>query len=111
MCKLITNVTLERIRPWYEAQLSKEQNGFRRNRDARDGIYSIKRIHRISNRKKQQFYLPFVDLTTLFDRILRKWTSDSIRLCFPEGESVKLLDILGKLYQKIFLTYQDAQHS
>ena len=30
VCKLIINVILERIRPWYEAQLSKEQNGFRR---------------------------------------------------------------------------------
>ena len=30
VCKLIINITLERIRPWYEAQLSKEQNGFRK---------------------------------------------------------------------------------
>ena len=31
--KLIINVILERIRAWYEAQLSKEQNGFRRKRE------------------------------------------------------------------------------
>ena len=51
----------------------------------------------------------FVDLTAAFDRIARKWLFDSIRLRFPEGESVKLFDILGKLYQKISLTYQEAQ--
>ena len=34
---------------------------------------------------------------------------DSIRLQFPEGESVKLFNILGKLYQKTYLTYQEAQ--
>ena len=47
VCKLIINITLERIRPWYEAQLSKEQNGFRRNRGAANGIYPMKRIHQI----------------------------------------------------------------
>ena len=41
VCKLIINIILERIRPWYEAQLSKEQNGFRRNRGTTDGIYSM----------------------------------------------------------------------
>ena len=29
------------VRPWYEAQLSKEQNGFKRNRGTTDGIYSM----------------------------------------------------------------------
>ena len=47
VCKLIINITLERIRPWYEAQLSKEQNGFRRTRGAANGIYPMKRIHQI----------------------------------------------------------------
>ena len=31
VCKLIISIILERIRPWYEAQLSDEQNGFRKN--------------------------------------------------------------------------------
>ena len=69
----------------------------------------MKRIHQISNRKKQPLYLLFIDLTAAFDRIPRKWLFDSIRLRFPEGESVRLFDILGKLYQKISLTYQEAQ--
>ena len=69
----------------------------------------MKRIHQISNRKKQPLNVLFIDLTAAFDRIPRKWLFDSIRLRFPEGESVKLFDILGKLYQKISLTYQEAQ--
>jgi len=32
ICKLFVNIILERIRPWYEAQLSEEQNGFRKDR-------------------------------------------------------------------------------
>ena len=94
---------------WYEAQLSKEQNGFSKNLDTTDGIYSMKRIQQVLNRKKHPLYLLFVNLTTSFDRIPRKRLFDSIRLRFPEGESVKLFHILGKLYLKRFLTYQEAQ--
>ena len=98
VCKLIINIILERIRPWYDAQLSKELNGFRRNRDTADGIYSMKRIHQISNRKKLPLHLLFVDLTAAFDRIPRKWLLDPIRLHFPEGESVKLFESIRDQY-------------
>ena len=109
VCKLIINIILERIKPWYEAQLSDEQNGFRKNRGTTDGIYSIKRVHQISNRKKQPLYLLFVDLTAAFDHIPRKWLFDSIRLRFRESDRVKLFDILEHLYQKTSLTYDEAQ--
>ena len=85
LCKLIINIILERIIPWYEAQLSEEQNGFRKNRGTTDGIYSLKRAHQISNRKKQPLFLLFVDLTAAFDHIPRKYLFDSIRLRVPEG--------------------------
>ena len=97
VCNLIINIILERIRPWYEAQLSKERNGFRRNRDTTDEIYSMTRIHQISNCKELPLCLLFIDLTAAFDRIPRKWLFDLIRLRFPKGESVKLFHILGKL--------------
>ena len=69
------------------------------------------RIHQIQNREKQPLHLLFADLTPAFDRIPRKWLFDSIRLCFSESESVKLFDILGTLYHKTALTYQEAQAS
>ena len=108
VCNLIINIILERIRPWYEAQLSKEQNGFRRNRGTTDEIYSMTRIHQISNCKKLPLCLLFIDLTAAFDRIPRKWLFDSIRLRFSKGESVKLFHILGKLCQKTSMTYQES---
>ena len=61
------------------------------------------------SRKKQSLYLLFVDLIAALDGILRKFLFDSIRLCFPEGENVKLFNILEKLYQKTSITYQEAQ--
>ena len=42
--KLIIMLILARSRPWYEAQLTDEQNGFRSDRGCADGIYTAKRI-------------------------------------------------------------------
>ena len=100
VCNLVINIILERIRPWYEAQLSKEQNGFRKNRGTTDGIYSMKRIHQIGKRKKLPLYLLFVNLTAAFDCISRNWLFDSIKVCFPEGQSVKLFYILENSTRK-----------
>ena len=58
--KLIINIILERIRPWYEAQPK-------------------------LNWKKQTLYLLFVEVTAAFDRIPRKLLLDSIRIPIPEG--------------------------
>ena len=52
VCKLIINIILERLRPWYEAQLTDEQNGFRKDRGTTDGIYTIKRVQQITDKKK-----------------------------------------------------------
>ena len=96
---------LEWIRPWYKAQLSEEQNGYRKIRGTADVIISMKRVHQISDRKKQTWYVSCVDLTAAFDCVPMLF--NSIRLCFPEGENVKLLYILEKFYQKTSLTYQE----
>ena len=86
---VIINIILEQLRPWYEAQLSEEQNRFWRNRSTTDRIYSVKNI-----------FISVICQLNSSIRIPRKWLSDTIRLRFPEGENVKLFDILGKFYQK-----------
>ena len=82
VCKLVINLILDRLHPWYEAQLSEEQNGFRQDRGTTDGIYTVKRVQQITHRKKQPLFLLFVDLTAAFDHIPRKWLFDSIKLRF-----------------------------
>lgn len=109
VCKLIMNIILSRLQPWYEAQLTEEQNGFRSNRGTTDGIYTIKRIQQITNRKKQPLYLLFVDLTAAFDHIPRGWMFDSIRLRFCNNQNTLLIDILEKLYQNTSLTFKEAK--
>ncbi|XP_066925162.1 uncharacterized protein [Clytia hemisphaerica] len=57
ICKLLVNIILERLRPWYDAQLTDEQNGFRQNRGTTDGIFILKQIQQITDRKKQPLFL------------------------------------------------------
>ena len=104
VCKLVINLILARIRTWYEAQLTDDQNGFRTDRGTADGIYTLKRVQQITNRKKQPLFLLFVDLTAAFDHIPRKWLFDSIKLRFPKGEYPKVFQILEKLYSNTTLT-------
>lgn len=99
VCKLIINIILKRLQLWYEAQLSDEQNGFRKDRGTTDGIFTVKRVQQITDRKKQPLFLLFVDLSAAFDHINRKWLFDSIKLRFPEGEYPKLFVILENLYK------------
>ena len=93
---------------WYELQLTDEQNGFRKDRGTTDGIYTIKRIQQISSRKRQPFFLLFVDLTAAFDHIPRKWLFDSIALRFFNHQKPRLFDILEELYNHTSLTYDEA---
>ena len=107
VCKLVVNIILERLRPWYEKQISDEQNGFRSNCGTTDGIYTIKRVHQISHRKTQPLFLLFVDLSAAFDHIPRKWLFDSINLRFSNNQNPCMMTILKTLYQHTSLTYEE----
>ena len=79
VCKLLVNIILERLRPWYDAQLTDEQNGFRQNRGTTDSTFVLKRIQQITDRKKQPLFLLFVDLTAAYDHIPRSRLFQSIK--------------------------------
>ena len=108
VCKLIMSIIIDRLRPWYERQLTDEQNGFRQNRGTTDSIYTLKRVHQITHKKKQPLFLLFVDLTAAFDHIPRKWLFESIRLRFPDRMNIKLLQILETLYSDTSLTFEET---
>ncbi|XP_066935519.1 uncharacterized protein [Clytia hemisphaerica] len=111
VCKLAINMILERLRPWYENQLSDEQNGFRKDRGTTDGIYTVKRVHQISNKKSEPTFLLFVDLSAAFDHIPRSWLFESIKLRFPDRSIPRTFEILQTLYENTTLTYDDAMIS
>jgi len=99
------------LRPWYELQLTDEQNGFRRDRGTTEAICTVKRTQQISNRKKKPLFLLFVDLPAAFDRIPRKWLFESIGLRFNTDQSPHLLDIMEKLYSNTTLTFEEANET
>ena len=111
VCKLAINIILDRLRPWYEKQLSEEQNGFRKDHGTTDGIFTVKRVHQISNRKLQPMFLLFVDLSAAFDHIPRTWLFESIKLRFPNRELPRNFEILEGLYRNTTLTYDESMVS
>lgn len=49
LCKILVIIILERLREWYDENLSDQQQGFRPGRGTTDGIYLVKRLQQISN--------------------------------------------------------------
>ena len=62
VCKLIINIILVRIRPWYEAQPNIES-------------------------EKTTFISVICRTSAAFDHIPKKWLFDAIRIRVPEGEN------------------------
>ena len=111
ICKLVINIILERLRSWYEAQVSDEQIGFRKDRGTTDGIYTLKRIQQITDRKKQPLFLLFVDLTAAYDHIPRSWLFQSIKMRFQNKEHPRMIDILEQLYKQTSLTFLETDET
>ena len=44
LCKILIVIILNRLKAWYESQLTDQQQGFRSGRGTTDGIYVAKRV-------------------------------------------------------------------
>ena len=62
-------VILDRLRNWYDQQLSDNQNGFRSGRGTADGIYITKRVQQSTDQMEKPLYILFVDLTAAFNHV------------------------------------------
>ena len=67
LCKIMIIMILDRLRKWYDEQLSDNQNGFSSGRGTADGIYITKRVQQIIDQMETPLYILFVDLTAAFD--------------------------------------------
>ena len=97
-CKILVAIILERIRQWYEKQISDQQQGFRKVRGICDGIHIIKRIQQVSYRSEKQLFMLSVDLRAAFDHVNRVWLFKFIHQRIPIAQRNKLLNLLESVY-------------
>ena len=91
LCKILVIIILERLREWYDENLSDQQQGFRSGRGTTDGIYLVKRLQQVSNITKRKIFALFIDLTAAFDHVNRNWLFASIRQRFPNNQDTFFL--------------------
>ena len=98
-CKLFINVIINRLKTWYENQMTDQQQGFRSGRGTTDSIYIIKRVHEVTDKKKMPVNILFVDLAAAFDHVERSSMFKTIRRRLSDDSDSKLLDLLETLYE------------
>ena len=91
-------IIINRLKSWYEEQLSDQQQGFRPGRGTADGIFFVKSVQQITNKMKKPAFLLFVDLTAAFDKVERKWLFESIKMRMPNTSNKLLIELLEKIY-------------
>ena len=98
LCKIMVAIILNRLKQWYNLQLSDQQQGFRQGRGTTDAIFILKRVQQICRKGKKKVYALFIDLTAAFDHVNRKWMFQSILQRLPEGNNKKMFRILQSIY-------------
>ena len=73
LCKIMAILIINRLKNWYDHQLSDQQQGFRTGRGTTDGIFIAKRVQQVTDKMKKPVFLLFVDLTAAFDHVEREW--------------------------------------
>ena len=53
LCKIMVTIILNRLKKWYNLQLSDQQQGFRQGRGTTDGIFILKRVQQISKKSQE----------------------------------------------------------
>ena len=91
-------IIINRIKEWYEEQLSDQQQGFRTGRGTTDGIFLAKALQQIAKKTGNEMNVLFVDLTAAFDHIDRRWLFKTIKQRLKNNMNCKLFDLLETLY-------------
>ena len=98
-CKILVTVILKRLQNWYDKQLAEQQQGFRPGRGTAEGIYLLKRIHQITYASNRSCYVLFVDLSSAFDYVNRKWMFKTINQRLSASSNKKLFQLLESIYK------------
>ena len=108
LCKIMVVIIINRLRDWYESQLSDNQQGFRSGRGTTDGIYMAKKVQQITHSMKKKAYLLFVDLSAAFDRVRRSWLFKTLMSRFSSNADRSLIQLLKSLYDHTTTSLGDS---
>ena len=110
LTKVGMNISLRRLTPLYEQQLSTTQFGFRAGNGCNDGIFVMKQLQEVAYRSKRKLYTCYIDLTAAFDHVNRSFLFESIRKRIPPSCDTTNIDVIKSLYEdtKSFLSGEDT---
>ena len=97
--KVVMNIILARLSPFYESQLLTTQFGFRSGKGCNDGIYACKQLQEIAYRSNRKLYTCYVDLSSAYDHINRNFLFSTIRNRIPQSEHTDCIDLIEQLYK------------
>lgn len=98
VAKLFCAIIVNRLTKWYNRQLLGSQYGFRSGVGTVDAILKNKSIQRLAHKTGKTVYVLYIDLSAAFDRVIRPWVFESIRIRTPEGANTKIIDLLERFY-------------
>lgn len=94
--KILLKIIQERLRPTIEAELPKEQAGFRRGRGTRDHIANLRWIMEKTREYQKKIYMCFIDYSKAFDCV----EHDKLWKALQElGVSAHLIRLIRSLYE------------
>jgi hypothetical protein len=99
-CKIYCDVLNRRVSAWTEANnvLVEEQNGFRKDRNCLEHMYSLYNITNNRRLKKESTYACFIDMKKAFDSVNRDCLWFKLRAC---GIGGKMFDAVKSLYTDV----------
>ena len=93
--KLLLRIIMERIKYKVEAEISENQNGFRKGKGTREGIFNMRTIGEKYVEKQKDVYICFIDYEKAFDRV----NHEAMLKCLED------IDVDGKDLQFISYMY------
>lgn len=97
MAKVLKNIVLTRLSPFYQNQLLTIQFSFCSDKSCNDDIY-LKQIQEIAYFFNRKLYNCFIDLTAVYGHTNRDFFISSIKKTLPSSESTECIDLL-ELYR------------
>ena len=91
VAKLLLRIIMERIKPKIESEISDNQNGFRKGKGTREGIFNMRTIGEKYIEKQKHVYICFIDYEKAFDRVNHSAMIECLRDIGIDGKDLRFI--------------------